>query len=62
MTLKKNINLRIKKTLLYVSSARQSGGVTDLKIFKKLLRVIPFLNLKCKKIILNYIKWGYEKI
>ena len=52
VTLKKNINLRIKKKhLLYVSSARQSGGVTDLKIFKKLLRVIPFLNLKCKKII-----------
>lgn len=36
---------------MYVSSAKQSGGVTDLKIFKKLLKIIPSLNLKSKKII-----------
>lgn len=51
-TLKKNINLKVKKKhLLYVSSAKQSGRITDFKIFKKLLRIIPSLNLKSKKII-----------
>ena len=50
--LNKNINVKVKKKhLLYVSSAKQSGGVTDLKIFKKLLKIIPSLNLKSKKII-----------
>ena len=50
--LNKNINEKVKKKhLLYVSSARQSGRVTDLKIFKKLLKIIPSLNFKSKKII-----------
>ena len=37
--------------MLYVSSSYQKKGIDELDIFKKLLDILPKLNLKSKKII-----------